>query len=179
MSSVPSQVNGVSVRYYQSGQGIGCACDTNLQCIPKTSLHLYTCTSGSALHVLQTLGLAGLTWRLCLSLMCIALSPQHFSPIIFAIIFQNAPSHISMCGVVLSLLECPYIYIYIYHEGLLLPFNVWTYILSMPTLITQWGWVWRYRARVIIAGADNCLPIITGVGMITLILIAFLGAKPR
>ena len=49
-----------SVRYYQSGQGIGCACDTNLQCIPKTSLHLYTCTSGSALHVLQTLGHAGL-----------------------------------------------------------------------------------------------------------------------
>ena len=44
--------------------------------------------------------------------------------------------------------------------------NVWTYIFSMPTLIAQWGWVWRYRARVTIAGADSCLPIITGAGMI-------------
>ena len=53
---------------------------------------------------------------------------------------------------------------------------VWTciYIIRMPTLSTQWGWVWRYRARVIIAGADNCLPIITGAGMFTLILIAYL-----
>ena len=51
-----SSVGGVSVRYYQSDQGTGCACDKNLQYMPKkcydllASSYLYTwqCTTCTA-----------------------------------------------------------------------------------------------------------------------------------
>ena len=52
--------------------------------------------------------------------------------------------------------------------------NVGPYAFNMPTLIVQWGWVSRYRARVIIAGSVDCLPAITGAAILTL---HFLSAK--
>lgn len=39
----------------------------------------------------------------------------------------------------------------------------------MPALIDQWGCVRKYRAKVIIAGAADCLLTITGAGMPTLL----------
>ena len=52
------------------------------------------------------------------------------------------------------------------------------YVFSMPTLITQWGWVWRYHVGHYCRGRQ--LPTnYYRAGMFTLILIAFLSAKAR